>query len=122
MRSSRSGRTKSGTWDPFAWLGWAKLAQHCRRVGAAFRRLHPVSGDESLALSTLRAPPPPLLLPVAAILHTAPLPAVAFARVDKVDAAIRCTALPDPLPVDGNQQLLDREGAGMQRHIGRKWL
>src|SRR5262245_14400235 len=91
-------------------------------LGRTISATHPVSGDESLALSTLRVPPPPLLLPVATVLHAAPLPAVAFARVDKVDAAIRCTALPDPLPVDGNQQLLDREGAGMQRDIGRKWL
>jgi hypothetical protein len=63
-----------------------------------------------------------LLLAVAAVIHAAPPSAVAFAGVDKIHAAIRSPALPDPFPVDFNQQLLDGKGAGIEWNVGRKWL
>src|SRR5882757_10944850 len=59
-------------------------------------------------------PPTPLLFAVAAVVHTAPPPTMAFAQVDKVDIAIRSPALLESAAIDADQQIIDGKRAGVQ--------
>src|ERR1700745_2267517 len=65
-------------------------------------------------------PPAPLLLAVAAVPHAAPLSAMAFASIDKVDIAVGGAAFPYHPPIDPDKQVLDRQGTSMERQV--HWL
>jgi hypothetical protein len=80
-----------------------------------FRR-PPAIGSRPATVPISRSPAP-LLLAVAAVPHAAPLPAMALARVDKVDIAVGGAAFADHASIDADQQILDFQGAGVQRQI-----
>src|SRR5579871_1596564 len=63
-------------------------------------------------------PPAPLLFAIAAILHAAPVPAMALACVDEVDLAIRRAAFADTPALGIREQILDRQRAGVERQFG----
>src|SRR5882757_4532410 len=58
--------------------------------------------------------PTTLLFAVAAVVHAAPPPTMAFAQVDKVDIAIRSPALLESAAIDADQQIFDGKRAGVQ--------
>ena len=64
--------------------------------------------------------PTPLLFAVAAVIHTAPLPAVAFARVDKIDTAVGSATLSNSPAINVEQQTFDSKRACVQRGSGSR--
>ena len=58
-----------------------------------------------------------MLLAIAAVLHAAPLSPVRLAGVDKVDFTVRRATLADAAVIGGDEQALDGQSTGMERHL-----
>ena len=127
-------------WDPtLHGAHWKSICARLSHISQPSNPTSPVVRHQVLRLrqdTTVRAPaylsqsddlwgcgaPTPLLFAVATVLHAAPLPAMTFARIDEVDTAVRRSTLSDPLAVDIDEKVLDRQRAGVQRNLGANRL
>ena len=69
-------------------------------------------------LSFVVGSPPPLLFAIAAVLHATPLSPMRLAGVDEVDFAVRRATLTDTAVIGGDEQALNGQSTGMERHLG----
>ena len=132
-RSARLESQRSGTDGPQlrSKHDHGRLAEFERdlireRVKSAWHRLERAASSlagKSRAQSILSGPraPTPLLFAVAAVIHAAPLPAVAFARVEKIDTAVGSSALPNSSALNARQQIFNGKRTCVQWGVGSCW-